>query len=439
MGFNAMLRERQLQREISKSEPYTPVGMNAGFWLSLLIWAGFFGTIIWSFYTSQPTGTRIFSAIGLIWSGLWTRYLALDHGQPRLAEFSLLTSLIGFLALTITATIQMGYPLSFPAGLLLFIGTALLVSLINNSITALTCAVAGILFWAALQIDGFLESGAFTMAIPAVLAISILQAIRLKSGLTVLVVAVMGYLWLASASFLAFNNGELSALYLAVGAVIVGCAHLRAAKAAEDEGMDFTQWQIAFGWMIANGALLVLAKYGMDPADPIWQASSVTIPSMRLAWLGIIGVAGLVYIAGSLIRVRHRRMSLAGTCLTTLLLFGLALGVWNIAQTEQYFSAFAKVPLYPFAGLVLFGIVTGNILFFVANAFRRFHYGKVIVGLLGVMALAYAASDIDLTYQENWVYWMLGAMASMMLSLLAVEPQLKNDTDPDLRTSVSSS
>ncbi len=441
VGFNAVLRERQKQRREmafqSAFEEFTQKN-NIGFWLSALIWAGFGGGVLWAFYTSQPTGTRIFAAIGLIWSGLWTRFLALDHDNPRLAEVSILTTLLGFIALMVTATVQMGFPLSLPAGLLIFIGASLFVSLINKSVTALICAIAGSLFWAAMQIEGYVESGIYSLAIPAVLALTILQAIRLRSGMSILVAAIIGYIWLAGTAFIAFNAEQISALFLASGAALVGNAHLRSAKAAEDEGTAFTQWQVAFSWMIANGALLILAKYGLDPFDPIWAGTQNTDPGLRLAWLVVVGVSLAIYFVANVIRTRHDHMSVFGVILTTFLLAMLPLAIWNINALAVYFTSVTNMPFYPNAGLFLYGIVTGNIMFFISNAFRRHHYGKVVVALLAILALAYMAADIDLIHQENWVIWLAGTLASIIIALMAVEPQL-TEQDDGLRDRVSSS
>lgn len=441
VGFNALLRDRQ-NLSYSKSlearfEDFTQKN-NIGFWLSCLVWAGFGASVLWAFYTSQSTGTRVFSAIGLIWSGLWTRFLALDHEKPRLAEASILSSLLGFIALLVTATVQMGYPLSLPAGLSIFIGVALLVSLINNSVTALTCAIAGSLIWASLQIEGYMNSGLYTLVIPAILALTILQAIRLKSGTSILVAAIIGYIWLAGTTFLAFNAGQISALFLASGAAVVGNAHFRSAKAAEDEGTSLTQWQVGFSWIIANGALLVLAKYSLDPFDSIWAGTEQTDPALRMAWLAVIGISGMIYLISSYIRTRHDHMSLSSAIFTTLLLLLLPLCVWNINLIAQYFTAWTELPFFPSVGLFLYGIVTGNIMFFISNAFRRFHYGKVMIALIAIGALAYMATGIDLVHQENWVVWLLGTFASIVVALFAVEPQLATQDDA-LRTSVSSS
>ena len=442
VGFNAVLRERQKQRreqEAIRNSESNKERLNLGLTLSSVIWIGFMIATLWSFYTSQPTGTRIFGAIGLIWSGLWTRYLALDHDKPRLAEVTLLSTLVGFMSLLLTASLQMGYPLSLPGGLMIFIGAALLVSCINDSVTALICAIAGCLFWAAMQIDGYVQSGAYSFAVPAILALTVFQGLRLKSGLSIIVMAVVGYMWLAGSAFSAFNSGQISILFLATGAVLVGNAHYRAAKAAEDEKLAYTQWQVAFGWIVANTGLLTLARYGLDPTDVIWSGMDVNSPIMRIAWLGVIGLSLSIYIVSGIVRTRHKHMNLAGVIMTSLMLLCLPLSIWYLNTFSEQFQSLTNLDFYPNSGLFLFGLVSGNIIFFIFNAFRRHHYWKVAVALMALSMLAYTASGIDLLHQENWVTWFVGILASLIVALIAVEPQLATDNEEDQRTSVSSS
>lgn len=442
VGFNAVLRERQKLRREQEANSYHQIianRSNLGLILSTGIWIAFIIATIWAFYSSQPTGTRIFGAIGLIWSGLWTRFLAMDHKKPRLAEVSLLSTLLGFMGLLVTASLQMGYPLSLPGGLMMFIGAALLVSFLNESITALICAIAGCLIWAAMQIDGYVQSGIYSFAVPAIMALAILQGLRLKSGLSIFVLAIVGYIWLAGSAYSAFNNGQISVLFLSAGAVLVGNAHYRSAKAAEDEQMAYTQWQVAFGWIVANAGLLTLAKYGLDPTNVIWTGMQTNSPIMRIAWLAIIGLSTLIYFLAGLVRTRHKHMSLAGVIMTSFMLLALPLSIWHLDVLSEQFQHITHLPFYPNAGLFLFGLVSGNIIFFIFNAFRRHHYGKVVVALMALSMLAYTASGIDLLHQENWVTWFIGILVSLVVALIAVEPQLATNDDDGLRTSVSSS
>ncbi len=440
VGFNAMLRERQnnrRQQALTLNDEVVPQ-RNFGLWISLLIWAGFCAATAWAFYNSMGTGTRIFSTIGLIWSGLWTRFLALDHKMPRLSELAILTTLTGFVCLMMTATLQMGYPLSFAGGLLTLMAAALIVSVINNSKIALMCTIGGGLIWAALQMDGYLETGTLGMFLPALWALAVLQAIRMKTLTGVLVSVITGYIWLGGSAYQAYMSETLSALYLCTGATVIGNLHYRAAKAAEDEGFPLMEWNVSLGWIIANMGLLALARFGLDPANVYWANSHDISSVVRIAWMGLMAGAILIYGGVSLIRRRHKHMSAFGIFLTTLLLAALPAAILFLPTVETTFHGLTNLELYPAAGLFLFGIVTGHILFFISNAFRRHKYIQVVTALMMTAFLAYMAKGIDLAFQEAWVVWLLGTMAAALVSLIAVEPQLA-DQDPELRVSVSSS
>jgi len=423
VGFNAMLRERQKKRreqELHGLKAPDEQDNHHGFWLACIIWLGFGAAIAWSFYTSQSIGIRIFSAIGLIWSGLWARFLAIDHNRPRLSELALLSSLMGFIGLLITATLQMGYPLSLAGGMFLFMAASLTVSFLNRSNIALICAIGA-------------------CALPALWALIIFQAIRLKSDIAVKTGVIVGYFWLISSAALAYFDGTLGALYFAVGAVIIGNMHYRVSKAAEDEGYSHTRWHVSFGWIVANIGLLCLAKYGVDPTDPLWQNSRSLAPLARLIWMSVIVAAIAAYFGAGLIRKRHSRMSISGTFLTTLILLGLSFGVWFLPQTETWFSSLTSLPAYPAWGYFIFGIVTGHIVFFVFNSFRRGHFEQISAGLLMLAALAILSSGFDIIHQDNWVFWLLGTITACVISLIAVEPQLAALESPELHPSLSNS
>jgi len=437
-----MLRERQrqrLDRQIHGPNTDHQSNSNLSLWVTGIVWLAFAAGLAWSFYSSQSSNLRIFSAIGLIWSGLWTRFLSIDYGMPRLAEFSLLSALAGFMGLLTVATLQMGYPLSITGGLLAFIAASLCVSIINRSNIALMSALGAALLWAGLQMDGFLETGANGLALPALLALAILQATRLKSGLAIIAGLCVGYLWLIGGAYTAFSTKTLSPLYLACGAAVIGAVHCRASKAAEDEGLQHTHWHVTTGWLVSNTGLLCLALFALDPADPLWANSQDISPTVRIIWLALMATAVTIHFAASLVRRRHKHMNIAGSTLSALLLAALPFAIWFLPQLETQFEAFTGTTLYPMAGLFLFGVITGHVVFFISNAFRRSNFIQFTTALIMLGGVAYVSSNVDLLFQDNWVPWVLGTILSCLVTLIMVEPQLATLEDPNSRTHVSSS
>ncbi len=437
VGFNALLRERQ--NAALYGDPQSPETSHQkyGFWLSIMLWAGFGLGLIWSFYTSQSVGIRIFSAIGLIWSGLWTRYLAIDHKYPRFAEVSLLSTLLASIGLMVTATMQLGFPMTLPGGLCFFMAAALTVSWVNQSHIALIAAISAGLLWAALHIDGYLSSGIYALAIPALWAGMILQSIKLKSSLGIIASVIISYLWLAGSAGQAFNEGQITPLFLAAGAVVMGTLHYRGAKAAEDEGMPHTSIHVIFGWILAMTGMIGLANYAVNPLQPIWVDSQDNAQLARLAWAAVMLFALCIVFFTGLIRRKHKRMSLAGVSLTTLLLALIPLALWFEEPLITAFTETTGLPLYPHIGLFLFGAIAGNVLFFIANSFRRGRFIHVIVGLGVTILMVNFGNGLELQYSENWIIWALGFAGSVIVTLLALEPQLESENDAP-RNSVSS-
>jgi len=440
VGFNALLRERQLARHQSDYSALAQGEQSRlGLWVSLIVWAAFAAGLFWSFYASQTVGIRIVAAIGLIWSSLWTRFCALDHFLTRLAEICLLVSFAAFVSLLTTASTQLGYPLSLESGLFFSVSAALIMSFLNNSKIALMCSIGCGLVWAALHLDGYILSGNITATIPALWAAMVWQSIRLQSRTGAFISLLVGYVWLTGNAFQAFNEGKLSLLYLAAGAVMIGTLHARTAKAAEDEGMKGTSMHAILGFLISNFGLLLIGNYAVDPSIDLWRDSQTNEALIRLVWIGISGAAIFLSFFAGLIRRKHSRMKFSGVVMNTLLLAMVPLGIWFEPVLDPLSLSAFNISIYPSIGLFLFGVVTANILFFIANAFRRANYWQVLAGVLLAPALVSFSRGIDLVDQENWVLWLLGFFAGLVVVLLAVEPQLDTSDDADTRQSVSSS
>ncbi len=440
VGFNAILRERQIARRRAESlvKPDTEPS-RVGLWVSIIVWAAFSIGLFWSFYSSQTVGIRIVAAIGLVWSSLWTRFCALDQHMTRLAEICVLVAFAAFVSLLTTASTQLGYPLSLETGLFFSVVAALIVSFLNGSKVALMCAIGCGLIWAALHLDGYIDSGNVTATIPALWATMIWQSIRLKSRSGALISLLVGYVWLTGNAFQALNDGRLSLLYLAAGTTVIGTLHYRAAKAAGDEGMKGTTPHVIIGFLIANFGLLLIGKFALDPSIDIWRNSHANDAIIRLSWLAISGAALFFSFLAGLIRRKHNRMKLAGVVMNTLLLGLIPVGVWFEPVLDPLSQSTFNISVYPAIGLFIFGVVTANLIFFIANAFRRAKYWQVLAAILFSPALLTLSRGIDLVDQENWVLWLLGFLAGLVVILLAVEPQLDTSETADFRQSVSSS
>ena len=221
--------------------------------------------------------------------------------------------------------------------------------------------------------------------------------------------------------------------------MVIGSLHYRASKAAEDQGLLYLEWSVTFGWLLANIGLLCLASFACDPNHPFWVDSHGLSSMVRLSWLMLMGAAIVICALAGFARKKHRRMSGFGVILTTVCLTALPLGLYFLPYAAMQFEAMTNFSLFPVLGYFLFGLVTGNILFFSANAFRRALYFQVIAGLMMASMLAYTANAFYIVQDEHWVIWLLGTFASALIALIAVEPQLSEQSDPDMKVSVSSS
>ncbi len=423
-GFNAALKERhfaRIQNQSSALDDNQPRGI---FWISLCLWAAFLCGLAWTFYTSQSVNTRIFASVGVIWTGLWGRYVTLDHQNNRLAEICLLSTLIGFVALLTTGAVQLGYPLTLPAGLCLFAAISLALSWLHTSKIALMAAICSALIWAGLQMDGYITSGAYNLIIPALWAGMVLQSVRLRSSLGIFASTLISYVWLIGSAAIALSSGDLSLLYFCAGASVIGWLHMKVAKAAEDEGITGVSIHVLIGWIMGMCGLTGVAYYALNPQTDLWAGSQFLLPEVRFGWaMVMICALGIIFFAG-LIRRKNKRTSMAGVFMNTILLAIIPAGLWFEVNLQNAFLQWTDTPLYPSLGVFLFGVIGFQIAFFVFNAIRRNQYLIAILAMCISLPVAKLAATIDLSDLDTVLNWGFGFVTALILTLLAAEPQI---------------
>ena len=354
--------------------------------ISLLFWAASVLSCVWSFYTGQSIGLRIFTGMATIWTALWSAYLAKNLDKPRLGELTVLTALLGFAGMLLTASTQLGFPLQTAGGICLLAAASLAVAALTYSRIGLMASISACLVWAALHFDGYLASSAAMIALPFLIGGQILLGAKLASRTAMFAAVIVIYVWLGGFAWAQYSTGALSPVFLAAGIFLVGGVHLQVSKAADDEGLDSTPIHILFAWGLAIMGLIGVQHYSLYPGHALWSSGLTTAPLHKLGWglvmatcTGLIGLAGLV-------RRRHGRMTFLTVVLMTGLYALLPLSVWF----EDYLTGVAldQTGVYPHPafGMFLGGVIIASAMTFVLNNIRRKRYILSVAGL-GVIAL----------------------------------------------------
>jgi hypothetical protein len=416
-GFRALLMDRKRQFTQANSDSFAmhltsqARKSDLGLILALLCWGAAATALIWSFYTGQSIGARIFSSIALIWTGLWAAYTAQDYDMPRLSEMAVLTSLIGFLGTLLPATTQLGLPLQTSGGLGLFSLTTLLVSGLTKSKIALMASICACLCWAGLHLDGYLAPSFIVLAIPLILIGQIIVGGWLGSHISMFGAVITGYVWISGFAVAQHLAGNLSPLYLVGALFVISIAHCRSAKAAEDAGVNSMPLHIVFAWFLGSVCLLAIQHYLLYPDYEIWTNGPRTKPLLRFGWVGLCALALVILFLSGLVRYRFGKMTFASVITMTLVTALVPILIWF----EPHLFAANAAPLDDGQIFLLLGMCLGGIIFtsaflFTLNNMRR---GRAILGIFG---LAVIGVNADMAFEPQfWNYdtglaWFIGAL-----------------------------
>lgn len=395
VGFRALVLEKRREYQTIHQAPDEMLlvdEIKSSFWtllLALIAWGIGLCALAWSFYTSQPVGVRILCATGLTSASLWATAMAQDHRKPRMAELSILTALIGFIGLMLTASTQLGFPMTMGRGITLFCLAALIVSFLTESRMALLASISACLCWAALQMDGYLPASLILLVLPIVWISQVFMAIRVNSPTAAFASIMCAYVWIVGTSYMQYTQGNLSLLFLVGGTAVLAALHYCVASTAHEAGRKGMPLHIVFSWLLALTALLGIQHYCLSPNDMIWADADKNDTLLRFGWLFVMLISiALIGVTG-LLRQRFGRLNFATNLMLTTAIALIPAIVWFnpiIGSQENLSNALSPLPVI---GMFLAGVI-----FVAATAFtvRQFRAGHPFLGLSGVLILGLEAS-----------------------------------------------
>ncbi len=428
VGFRALLLDRKrhyvsqntnLVMELTQEVRHSHISLA----LSLIFWLASVTACIWSFYTSQSIGLRIFTSMATIWTGLWTAYLAKSLYKPRLGELTVLSALVGFVGMLLTASTQLGLPLNTSGGIGLFAAAALLVAYFTYSRIGLITSISACLIWAALQFDGYLVASMMLLILPVLITGQIWLGAKLKSPMAVFAAMLVCYVWIGSFAWGQYQIGALSPLYLAAGISLIGGAHLQAAKAAEDEGAGSTSMHVLFAWLLTIAGLIGVQHYALFPGHDIWVNAQDTAPIVKVGWALAMGLSLAILSLSALIRRRHGRITIGAAFLLTVLYALLPAAVWLEADLTAMFTLQTGLEPYPAIGMFMGGIIIAGSIVFIANNTRRARLPLSVFGILIIAMQAELSLTPEFLTLENIVVLSMGIFLCLCFAVIIAQAQ----------------
>lgn len=431
VGFRALLLDRQreyrirnagnLVMELSSEVRHSHISLA----LSLIIWLAAVTACVWSFVTGQSVGLRIFSSMATIWTALWSAYLAKSLSKPRLGELTVLTALIGFVGIMLPASTQLGLPLETSSGIGFFAMASLLVAGLTFSRIGLMTSISACLGWAALHYDGYLIPSNIVLLLPFLITGQIWLGAKLQSRTAIFGSVIVAYVWLAGFIWKLYSAGELSALYLAAGTILIGGAHLQISKAAEDEGVTSMALHTMFAWGVLILGAMGLQHYGLTPEHELWTQHAITAPLVRFGWailsLGGLGLIGLA----ALSRRRHGRITIPAAFLLVGIYALVPLSIWFEPQIKSMVTFQTGLLPHPTLGMFIGGIIVAAAIIFTLNNLRRERRLLAVAGLGVLVFEADILINSPLLTTGNIMFFIAGLFIT--LSLISVIAQTQFD------------
>ena len=395
------------ESQSSQSSEFTgSLKITLGCWVTALI------LMLGAFLLSAGTGPKALTSIALLWTGLWASYVSADHGKWRLSEISIVTALGGLMGAVITAANYFNMGLTLSDGLLLMSIVPLILGYLMKSRISALASICASLIWAMLSFSGLAEVSNFVMLLPAVFAAQVFVGTKIRSGMVITLAVLTAYYWVANFVFLHWSAGDLPLTFGAAALFIMGAAHHRAGKAAEDKELTGSSIHIYAGWIAALIGAIGFQYFWLTPDAMQSETASLTALGLNL-WKGIVLASLVIILCSAVVRYKHSQLSFAGIVLVTIASAFLPMMLWFPSWPDILAAAIPGVSLIPTIGVLIGAAITAAAIGMMLNGARR--HSPIMMGL-GLAVLFTEAALLfrpELVTLENAVIFTAGLLACL--------------------------
>lgn len=402
--------------------------------LSMILWLAALALISAIFLIGSGAGIKTFASLVLLWAGLWNSYVSADHGRWRVSEISVITALAGLMGAVTTTANFFGLGLTLADGLMLMSVLPLLIAVLLKSRICVLASICASLIWAALSFTGVAETSPIMMAFPAIWAAQIYMSTKIKSGLAITLAVLTGYYWAANVIFTHWSADNLPLTFAAAALFIIGTAHHRSGKAAEDKKLIGSSVHIYAGWVAAMIGAIGFQSFWLSPE--LVQASTASLSPEGLGlWKAIIAAGLAIIFCSAVIRYKYSQITLAGIFLVTAAAALIPMMLWFPAWTQKTIAAIPGISAAPTIGIMMGAAILAASFGMILNGIRRHAPIMMGLGILALFAQGYMLLKPEMMTIDNGIIFgasflcALGigaAVAGSSLAHQAPAPRFKN-------------
>ncbi len=382
--------------------------LTIGCWVAAII------CMVATFGLGLSTGAKLFSSIALLWTGLWSSYITADHGQWRLSEVSVVTALAGLLGTILISANFFELGLTLSDGLILMAILPLFIGHLLGSRICVLASICAVLILGALHFFGLTENSNFLLSVPLICAAQIYAGTRIHSGLAITLAVITSYYWILGITVTAWIADDLPLTFAFSTLFILGVAHHRSGKAAEDKRVTGSSVHIYVGWIAAMIGAVGFQYFWLIPEAFRNSTASISMSGMTI-WKIVTAAALATIFCSAIIRYKHTQISMIGIFLLTAISAIIPMMLWFPGWSERFSTAVPGTSLIPTIGVLIGASLTATAIGMCLNGVRRHAPIMIGMGITVLFAQAYLLLKPELLTIDNGVIF-----AGCFLTALAV-------------------
>lgn len=368
--------------------------------------------MIFTFGLGFGTGPKVFAAITLLWTGLWSSYITADHGYWRLSEISVVTALTGLMgAVTITAN-YFGLGLTLADGLMLMSVFPIIIGYLLKSRICILASICASLIWGILSFAGLTETSSLILAFPFICAAQIYTGTKIRSGLAITLAVITGYYWISNFILTAWSADNLPLTFAAAALFALGTTHHRGGKAAEDTRLTGSSIHIYSGWIAAMIGAIGFQYFWLSPEALQNSTATLSVSGLNI-WKFIIVASLIVTFCSAIIRYKYAQISMAGTFLLMATSAIIPMMLWFPGWTDTAASSIPDVSVTPTIGIVIGAALTAAALGMTLNGVRRHSPLMMSLGMIVLFAQAYLLMRPEFMTLDNSIIFISSFLAAL--------------------------
>ena len=380
--------------------------------LTLGCWAAAVLSMVAAFGLDFGTGPKVFASIALLWTGLWSSYIAADFGHWRLSEISIVSALTGLMGATIVSANYFGLGLTLADGLMLLSLFPLIIGYLLKSRICILASICASLIWGALGFAGLAETSNFILAFPFICAAQIYLGTKIRSGMVITLAVITGYYWLASFILTAWSADNLPLTFAAAALFALGTAHHRMGKAAEDKRLTGSAVHIHAGWIAAMIGAIGFQYFWLNPEAIQSSKATLSVSALNL-WKVAIAVSLGALFCSAIVRYKHSQISLAGIFFLTAASAIIPMMLWFPGWPQNISVAIPGLSAMPTIGIVIGAAITATALGMTLNGVRRQSIMMLGMGVTVLLTQAMLLMKPEFMSWENTLIFGTGFLAAL--------------------------